>query len=172
MSTAKKEATLPTKEEVLMDEDALLEGLLEASKFKTDESTRKLIRIARNGKALLEFHIRPLDEGEINSCHKSAAKYAPSPMNRDVRIEVDVDYVRLRSLKIYTATISEDRKRLWDSKALQEKLGVLTAVDMIDAVLMAGEKDAIDSAIDEISGYNVPLVDVAKNLSTPEAESI
>lgn len=163
MSIAKQDADLPTKEEVLENEDALLDGLLAAAKFKEDVGVRRLIRVTREGNALFEFHIRPLSEEEIDECHKGAAKYAPSPVNREVRVEIDVDYVRLRSLKIYTATVPEDRRKLWDSKTVQKRLNVLTAVDVINTVLMAGEKDSICDEIDALSGYNRSLVAIAKN---------
>lgn len=160
MSTA-EEKNLPTKEEVLANEDQLLTGLLEAAKFK--DETRKLITIRRHGKDLFSFHIRPLDEAEIGEFRKKAVRYAPSPANRNVRVEVDVNLVRLRSLTIYNATVEEDRKKIWDNEKLKKQLNVIEGVDVVDELLMAGEKDRVCDEIDAISGYSATLEEVAKN---------
>ena len=154
---------LPTPEEVLMDEDTLLKGILEASKFKTDTENQKLIQIRRKGKLLFQFHVRPLEEDEVQTCRKQATKFMANPQNRHLKMEVDVDYVKLRSLKIYTATVENDRAKTWDNPALKDKLNAITGADVIDKVLMAGEKDEICDAIDDISGYNTSLEAAAKN---------
>lgn len=163
MNTKSEIESLPKKDEVLQNEDSMLSGLLEAACFKDDEDNQELIQIVRKKKKFFEFRIRPLEEEEIQECRKQATKYAPNPANRSIRMEVDVDFVRLRSLKIYTATTEDDRKKLWDKKEYQEKLNVLTGADMIDKVLMAGEKDWVCDEIDAISGYNTSLEEVAKN---------
>lgn len=163
MSTKSDNETLPTKEEVLENEDSMLSGLLEAAGYKEDKGNQEIIQIIRKKKKFFEFHIRPLEEEEIQECRKQATKYAPNPANRAIRMEVDVDYVRLRSLKIYTATTEADRKKLWDNKDVQTKLNVLTGADVIDRALMAGEKDWVCDEIDAISGYNASLEAIAKN---------
>jgi hypothetical protein len=154
---------LPSPEEVLMDEDALLKGILEASEFKTDAESQKLIQIKRKGKLLFQFHVRPLEEDELQNCRKQATKFMSNPQNRHLKMEVDVDYVKLRSLKIYTATVEKDRVKTWDNQTLKDKLNVITGADVIDKVLMAGEKDEICDVIDDISGYNTSLEVAAKN---------
>ena len=62
---AKTNEMLPTKEEVLMNEDDLLKGLLQAASFKNDVENYKLIQVKRNGKLLFQFRVRPLEESEI-----------------------------------------------------------------------------------------------------------
>lgn len=64
---------------------------------------------------------------------------------------------------IYTATIDEDRAKTWDNKKAQEAFNVLQGVDVIDAVLLSGEKDRIIEVINEISGYDDSLDEIAKN---------
>lgn len=159
----REEKGLPKAEEVLMNEENLLNGLLEAAGFKTDPDNHKLVQIKRNGKLLFQFHIRPLEEEEIQQCRKRATKYVPNPQNRSLRMEVDTDYVKLRSLKIYMATVDDDRRILWDNPLLRDKFGTMEAFESIDKVLMAGEKDTICEMIDDISGYNVSLEEAAKN---------
>lgn len=155
-----------SSEDLLMNEDALLSGLLEAANFSDDKSSQKLIKIQRNGKKLYEFTIHPLSEEESNQCLKSSTKKLPNPMGkRYPKIDGDVDYVSLRSRKIYAATIPEDQKKLWDNPKVKNALNVLTALDVIDKVLLAGEKGRVVEQIDELSGFNSEIdeEDVIKN---------
>ena len=97
---AKTNEMLLTKEEVLMNEDDLLKGLLQAASFKNDVENYKLIQVKRNGKLLFQFRVRPLEESEIGECRKKATKYAPNPNNRNLpKVEVETDYIKLRPIK-------------------------------------------------------------------------
>jgi len=163
---------LPDADQVLMNEDDMLSGLLEAAEFKTNPENRKLIKVKRGDKLFFQFHIRPLEENELNQCRKRATKYIPNPQNRHLKIEADTDYVKLRSMKIYMATVNEEREKLWDNPRLSEKFNTIEGWEVIDKVLMAGEKDQICDVIDDISGYNASLEETAKNLSMPEGNPI
>lgn len=146
-------------DDLLMNEDALLSGLLAAAEYADDKSAQKKIEIKRHGKKLFEFTIRPLSEEESNQCLRSSTKKLPNPMGkRYPKIDGDVDYVALRSRKIYAATIEEDQKKLWDNPKVKSKLNLITSLDVIDKVLLAGEKARIVEQIDELSGFN-PDVD-------------
>lgn len=148
------ETTEMTQEEILQTEDQILAGMMEAANFKED---KKKIEIRRKGKLLFSFNIRPITEEELQDCRKRSAKYIPNPMGRHLpKIEGELDVVKLRSLKIYTATVEEDKK-LWNNPQLKKQLNVITYTDVIDSVLLAGEKDAIDNVIDDISGYGTAL---------------
>lgn len=163
------ETGLPTQEEVLMSEDDLIAGLLEAADFKTSEALQKKIQIKRrdnngNDKVFFEFRIHPLDEEETQEMRRKCTKYAPNPNGRNLpKIEVSTDYVRMRSMKIFNATVPEDQEKVWNNKKIKEKLKVLDPLEVIELVLMAGEKDAIVDQIDAISGYGVTLEDYVKN---------
>ena len=65
----------------------------------------------------------------------------------------EINRTLFRSLLIYTATINEDRAKLWDNKAALEAYNILNNPEIIDKVLLAGEKDRIIDIIEEISGY-------------------
>ena len=135
--------TQMSKEDLLMNEDALLAGLLEAANYSDDKESRKKIDIVRHGKKYFEFTIRPLSEEENNDCLKASTKRLNNPMGKKYpKIDGDVNYVALRSRKIYTATIPEDRKKLWDNQKVKNSLNVLTALDVIEKALLAGEKVA------------------------------
>ena len=153
----------PTREELLAHEDDILRGLLAAARYKEDQQVT--ITISRKGARLFSFRIRPLSEDEYNECRERASSYEANPRLGGIRMPVAVDTAKYRSLLIYTATVSEDRAALWDNKAIWEELNVVSGWQVIDKVLLAGEKDAILAKLDEISGYgtSLSLEEVAKN---------
>lgn len=158
---------LPSKEEVLQNEDEMLKGLLEAAAFKKDDTLQKKIEIKRNGKLLFSFFIRPLTEEEVQGCRRKATKRRPDPRGRQFgMIEVETNWIKYRSYKIIAATVDKGQGILWSNKKLKDSLNVIEDIDVVEAVLMAGEKDWISDVIDEISGYGVneiSLEETAKN---------
>lgn len=153
MADTQKNPALPTKEEVLNNEDALLRGLIEAQSFKEDESLRRKIEIRKNGNVLFSFTVRPIDEEEEMACLKRATPQLRNPNGRHLpKIDGKTDSSLFRSMKIYTATIDEDKARIWDNPKMKNALDAMTAVEMIDKVLRSGDKDAIINVINEISG--------------------
>ena len=147
-----EEPKLPEKEEVLMSEQAILDGMMAAARFSQEKENRRKIQIKREDKVFFEFWIRPLSEQEIIECVKKATKYYPNPNGRHLpKIEGETNPGLMRSLKLIKATVDSDK--LWNNSDLKRQLNVLDPVDVVDAVLLAGEKDAIDDVIDQISGY-------------------
>lgn len=164
MVNKQEDSTMMDHKEILMNETDLLKGLLEAASFKDDKEMQRLVQIKRKGKVLFSFHIRPLEEEESDECRRKATKKVANPNGRHLpKIEGTTDYVKMRSYKILAATIEEDRAKIWDNPKIKEQLNVLQAIDVIDMVLMAGEKDQICDIIDDISQYGVSLEDFAKN---------
>lgn len=153
---------VPTQEEILMNEQDILRGLIEAGTEKDNESTYRKIQIKRGGVLKFEFRIRPISEEESLACHDHATKFAPRKKGQPKR-EIETNSAKFRSWLIYTATVDEDRKKTWDNKQAQEALDVLQGVDMIDAVLLSGEKDRVIDVINEISGYDDNIEETAKN---------
>jgi len=143
-------------------ENDILGGLLAAANFREDEDEIHPVEIARNGTVFFRFRIRPLSEAEYNKCKE---KYTTYKRNKQfgIRIPEKTDTERYRSLIIYTATVQEDREKVWDNRAAWRELDVLTAVDLIDRVLKSGEKDAVLDLIDKISGYSALEEDTVKN---------
>lgn len=151
----------PTPEELLAMEDDILRGLLRAAQFR--EQQQMTITISRQGQRLFRFRIRPLSEDEYNQCREEATRYQPNPRLGGIPMPVSTDTGKYRSLLIYRATVEEDRAKLWDNKEVQTQLGVIAGWQVIDKVLLAGEKDAVLAKLDEISGYGTSLEEVAKN---------
>lgn len=159
----------PTEEEnanrLVSQEDALLAGMMQAARYKDEKEARKEIVIKRQGKELFRFWIRPITEAELADCVKKATKYYKNPQGRHLpRIEGDTDMTRMRSYKILQATVNSDK--IWNNTTLKQKLNLLDPVDVVDTVLLAGEKDQIDDIIDDISGFGVDIIskeDYVKN---------
>ena len=166
-ATETTETTETTKEEQIADarenETALLDGLLAAADFKTSEECIKNVVISRNGKDLFSFHIHPLSEKDYNTCRKKFTKFVKSKVQGGIRVPEEVDAVNYRAELIFQATIPEDQAKVWCNKALWKKLDLLTGYEAVNALLMAGEKEAVLSLIDQISGYELSEEDVAKN---------
>ena len=153
------ETTETTKEEQIADarenETALLDGLLAAADFKTSEECIKNVVISRNGKDLFSFHIHPLSEEDYNSCRKKFTKFVKSKVQGGIRVPEEVNAVNYRAELIFRATTPEDQVKVWCNKALWKKLDLVTGYEAVNALLMAGEKEAVLSLIDQISGYEL-----------------
>lgn len=144
-------------------EGDILNALMDASNYKQDESERYLIRVVRNNTILLKFHIHPLSEEDYDKCRQKNTKYV---RNRRIgtKLPESTNDVRYRSQVIFTATVKEDREKLWNNKEAWAQLNVASGVDLIDKVLKGGEKDKILEQIDKISGYdNSQLEETIKN---------
>lgn len=165
---------LPSEEQVLMSQEDLIAGLLKAAEYETDEKMMQPVQIKRNGVLLFEFNVHPLGEKEMQKIRKQSIKTYKNPAGRHLpQIEGDVKLDEFRSRKIYAATSDSDRAKLWDNPKVKAGLkaqgkDIIEDWEIIDAVLMAGEKVKISEIIDNISGYNddeeeLELVEYAKN---------
>lgn len=147
------------REELLANEDTILSGLLEAAERQKEPAAEIVIK--RHNKTLFTFRVRPLSDEEFEECRDKATTYKRNHLG--IRVPHDTDPSMYRTLVIYRATIEEDRKKLWDNKAYWQQLGVASGLDMIDKVLLAGEKAEIVDRIEELSGYGADLEKLAKN---------
>ena len=154
-----------TQNQMRFFEGDILKGMLAAAQFQ-DEETQEII-VARGGKDYFAFHIRPLSEKEYEKCRNKHTKFVRNKQ-LGIKMPEDTNAVKYRSELIYCATTDEDKKKTWDNKQLWRALedigkDILTGTDVIDAVLMPGEKAAIVDKIDLLSGYNGDFEEVAKN---------
>lgn len=162
-----------TKNQLMMSEDDIIAGMLEA--HNDIEGNTRIIDISRYGKKLFEFKVHGLTEAETDACRKKYTKYI---RNKQIgtKVEDHVDGVKFRSSLIYHATTEDSRASTWDNKKLWKALNasgatIVTALDVIDAVLLSGEKDRVMDVISDLSGYNVEdseesekkMVETAKN---------
>lgn len=157
------------KAQIRMFEGDIIQGLLAAAEYKTEET--KIIELVRNRVLYFSFKIRALGEEDYNKCKTKNTKYVRNKQ-LGIKLPEDTNMVKYRSAIIYEATVKEDREKLWDNKkiwsALNEKgIEVMNGLDVIEYTLKSGEKDRIIEEIDKLSGYdssNLEEVEVAKNL--------
>lgn len=154
-----------TRNQMLLSEEDMIRGLIEAAGFKSDET--KQIEIARRGKTVFSFRIQALTEDDYQRCRK---KWTKSIKNKRLGIPMqgDTDMVKYRDSLIYEATVPEDRMKLWDNKkvwsALNNKgLQIMNGLDVIEYALKAGEKSRVIEEIDSLSGFEDDLEETAKN---------
>lgn len=140
------------KQQILMSESDILQGLLTLGNERDDEKYYKPIEIRRGGKLVLAFRVRPITEEENQICWRRATKYAGNKPGQP-KVAIETDTTKYRSHLIYTATVDEDRQKIWNNKEAWNRLNVIQATDLIDRVLLAGEKSRIIDVIDEISGF-------------------
>ncbi|MFA9457432.1 hypothetical protein ACERJO_11775 [Halalkalibacter sp. AB-rgal2] len=141
----------PNNEELLATEETFLRGLLDAAEDQKQNVVK--IEIARNGKVYFSFDIHALTEQEYMKAQNDATKFKKARNLGGVKVAEETNQAKFRSLLIYRATTKEDQGKLWNNKEAWDQLNVLNGVDLIDKVLLAGEKKAIIDKIDEISGY-------------------
>lgn len=160
---------LPSQEVIDRTEEDLIKGLLSAADYREDEDIQKEIVIKRGGKEFFRFNIRPLGEDELQRIRKLSTPMYPNPEGKRLpKIEGEIRFGEFKSRKIYAATVQADKEKLWDNPKVKNGLkakghDIMEEWEIIDAVLMAGEKNIISDAIDEISGYDMDLTEYAKN---------
>jgi hypothetical protein len=150
--------TQMSQEEVLMNERDILEGLIRMGNAIDKKENFRKIQIKRKGQLLIEFRVRPITEDETERCIKRA-----TPTVRDRKVKPETNWAKFRSYLIYTATVDEDRAKVWDNKEAHNALGILQGVDMIDKIIFAGEKSRIIDIIEEISETDESADEQAKN---------
>lgn len=139
------------KEELLVAEDAILQdvgGVLQAMETVTEYDTFPVIR---NGKKLFSFRVSGLDDEEMERCRDQATKMVKNK-RLGVTVPGDFNSAKFKSLLIYNATHPDDRKWLWDNKELQQKAKVLASWQLVDKVLLSGEKGRVIELIEQLSG--------------------
>ena len=161
-----------TEEQVVVSQESMIAGILAASDFENDENIIRNIRVERNGKYYFEFNIHPLSEKTYTRLSKLYRKKVKNPNGKNLPlIDGELRVEEYRCAKIYEATCDEDKAKLWDNPAVKAALikqgkTIMHVNDIIENVLMAGEKYNICEIIDEISGYNneeMGLVEYSKN---------
>lgn len=151
-------------EDMREHEDDYLRGLLDAADDAEEEE--KELSITRKGRTFFKFSIHALSDEKLHDIRK---KYTIYEKNRRTgsKVASGLDTPRFRSSIIYNATVGDDGKKIWDDVTVQEGLRrkgkiIINALDVIDAVLLPGEKDLILEKIDELSGYDPDESNVEK----------
>lgn len=153
------------KAQIRMFEGDFIQGLIAAADYKTEDV--KHIEIVRGGVLYFAFDIRALGEEEYNKCKTKHTKYVRNKQ-LGIKLPEDTNTVKYRSAIIYQATTEADREKLWDNKKVWNALNdkgcqIMNGLDVIEYCLKSGEKERILQEIDELSGYDSNLEEVAKN---------
>lgn len=155
-----------TKALIRANEEDFIQGLIAAADFASEEKQR--IEIIRDGRLYFAFTIRPLSSEEYEKCRTKWTKYVRNKQ-LGIKMPEDTNKIKYQSALIYTATVEEDREKLWDNRKVWNALNakndrIMNGLDVIEYTLKAGEKDMILEAIDKLSGFaNDNLEEVAKN---------
>ena len=106
-----------------------------------------------------KFDVHALNEDELTQIRKKYTKYTKNRRNGGQRMVEEVDMVKFRSSVIYNSTVEADQERIWNNKSLWDGLrrqghNIINALDVIEAILLPGEKDKIMDALDKLGGYD------------------
>lgn len=149
------------KNQMRVNEKELIAGILEAANYKEDVIRK--INIIRNGETKFSFFVRAISEEESAACKKKSTKYVRNKQ-LGMKFPEDTNTSQYNSNLIYTATVEgTDGKKVWDNKELWNALNVINGVDLVDKVLMAGEKDRVIDVIEALSGFESQIEEVVKN---------
>lgn len=158
-------STEETQGQLLTVETDFIAGMLAAASYRNDELVQ--IDIVRNNRKYFSFRVHALGEEEANKCRKKYTKYV---RNKQIGIKFaeETDNAKFRSSLIYHATVEEDRTKLWDNQKVWDglrKQGILvvTALDVIEATLLGGEKDRVIEEINKLSGFDSENLEEVEN---------
>lgn len=138
------------REEIIFNEDDILKALTDQKHY---EDLTKTIEVTL-GQTKFSFRIRPLSEREWDKCRERNTKYQKNRRLGGMRLPESTDTTGYHSDLIYTATVAEDKAKLWDNKRLWSAVNAITGTDMVDKLIpYAGKKQQIIEQIEELSGY-------------------
>lgn len=147
MDEAKRDELLAAENTILQDIGGVLEAMETIIKYE-------VYNVVRDGKKLFSFRVRGLDDEEFEKCRDQATKLVKDRRFGNVAVPRDFNSAKYNSLVIYTATHPDDRKFLWDNKDLWQKANIATGWQLVDRVLLRGEKDEVIELIERLSGFN------------------
>ncbi len=131
----------------------LVTSLLKAVDYKTSEDNCAEVVIERGGVHYFTVHLQPIGDKEMEEARRHATKYVRNPQGpRYPKIEAGMDSSLFGSWMIYLATSEKDKKEIWGNKTIMAKCGVPQPVDMVDELLLFGEKNSMLNVVFRISG--------------------
>lgn len=156
-----------TKEQILNYEGSLLDALLDAADYASGETLT--IEIIRNKTRYFTFDVHPISEEDFFAIRKKYTKYKKNRKN-GIKYESELDASKYRCSIIYNCSTEKSQAEIWDNKALWDALrkkgyNIVNALDVVETLLLPGEKDMVCDAIDKLCGYSEEnmLVEEAKN---------
>lgn len=158
----KKEEIYGKEESQRLSENTLIQRLMEAANYKNDENQWIEIEIVRpkriNGEVkkvtLFTFRVRALSDDDVEEAKKrSFVRKYPHATDRLKKKEKVFDEALYQSNCIYTATVEEDKKKIWDNPTFQSQIGEMRGVYTVDLLLKVGEKEMVMDALNMTSAF-------------------
>ena len=130
------------------DEKSLVKALLEAADYKTgnEDSIKKIFVKKQSGETLFSFRIRGLSQSEIQIPNPAGPKYP--------KISGERSTTEYHNNLIYTATVDEDKQRIWGNNDIKQKFNIFDDADCVDILLNAGTKSKIVEEVLKLSGFD------------------
>ncbi len=139
------------RDEIIFNEEELLKALTDKSQHDDRMETIEV----KFGKATFSFRIRPLSEKEWDRCRERNTKYQKNRRLGGMKLPESTNTTGYHSDLIYTATVDEDKAKLWDNKNFWKAVNAVTGTDMVDKLIpYAGKKQSIVERIEILSGYD------------------
>ena len=116
--------------------------------------------LGEDGKPI-PWKLQTITSGKNSELRKASMKPQPIPGKKN-RFEMGIDVYLYVSKLIVACTVFPDL----NDKELQDSYGVMGAEELLDAMLLPGEKDALGAKVQEINGYDAEAdeqVEEAKN---------
>lgn len=165
-----------TNEDILNYEQSIIEGLLAAVDEK--DQIKKTVAVVRPNpknpsekKEYFRFDVMGLDEDIYNKCRKQSTSYTKVRQLGNIKMPEETDTAEFRSRLIYEATVPDEKLgniKIWDrpeiKKALEKKYKnrIFSGFEIVNELLLAGEKELVVNLIDTLSGFDSNLEDIAK----------
>ena len=130
------------------------------------------IEIKRAGELLLKFNVHPYSTKDVDAARKKATTYGKNPKGpKYPNIVKSYNNDAAESYLIYLSTCDADRAKYWDNPKFKERFDVMEGYELIDKVLLPGEKQNIIQVLDALGGFDdddneqeeKSDIDVAKN---------
>ncbi len=147
MDETKRDELLAAENTILQDIGGVLEAMETITKYEAYD-------VVRDGKKLFSFRVRGLDDEELEKCRDQATKVVKDRRFGSLAMPRDFNAAKFNSLMIYAATHPDDRKLLWDNKDLWQKANIVAGWQLVDKVLLRGEKEEVIALIEQLSGYD------------------
>lgn len=131
----------------------LVEALLSAAEYKTDDENITEAEIKRAGKFLFSVHLHPVSDEDTRAARKKATVMMKNPNGKNLPpIEKEFNNAKFKSWLIYMATTEADQQKVWGNTQVMQKYGLALPVESIDILLTVGEKNKLFDVVTEISG--------------------
>ena len=152
------------------EEFDMIAGFLKAG--DVFEEVVQPIEIRRGGKPLFKFHVHPYTQEQLEAAQNKATTKGKNPKGAKYpKIVTKYDSKIAESYLIYLCTTDEDKKTFWDNPQFKDHYNVIEGYELVDKVLLPGEKQYVIELLDALGGFagddeeakNENDIDFAKN---------